>query len=115
MFKTTLLSAITLILMSTTTFAMSTFELIEDCSIRPRSVEESEIKSFCIGYITGSVDSLSLTIEYFKKDYFCLPKDIDIYKIFKDVKGLAYSDKEVLNATARVSILLSLKRMYPCK
>lgn len=109
--KTTILSTIALFLMSSHAYAkLTTFELIDACSVTSQSVDEIKGEVYCVGYLTGVVDGFDLIVN----DDFCLNANVDVFKVFQNVKKLAYSDKTVLNGSARVSIFLALKRMFPC-
>ena len=100
----------------------ATSELYNQCSIAEKTSEEYMNATFCLGYMTGFIDSYQLvdglnkTKNLNSSSLACLPNngtDVDFLRILFLYYVNKYPDS--LDKSARVTLMKALIAAYPCK
>ncbi len=99
-------------------------ELLRACGATLRQAEGGELSAeesiesiFCIGYVSGFLDAMSLTAALTGgRPNVCLPeRGINNEQAIRILVKYLRENPETLHKTGRMSLYISLERAFPCK
>lgn len=79
------------------------------------SREESEAARWCIGYLSGMIDGITLMTSHLPSKKICFPKDgLSTYQSVKVVTDWLRANPKDLNESGRTSVVVALGTAFPC-
>ena len=80
------------------------------------SREETEAARWCIGYVSGMIDGITLMTSHLSTRKICFPKEgVNSYQSIKLVTEWLKANPKELGESGRTSVVIALGTAFPCK